>query len=103
VSLLEASEETFGYTWLTDLHLDVALTESGAVEEPRLRFERSLSAQPLNPVAARNLAVLMNNVSAALPLYQVATPLLHLLLFPFFSFFHHSSFLYHLISSYFWF
>jgi hypothetical protein len=76
LQLLQASETASngddGSTWLHDLHIATALTELGHVEEPRSRFASSLQKHALNPVAARNLAVLLSTPQEAWPFYQQA-------------------------------
>jgi hypothetical protein len=70
LSLMLSAEAAFGTSWLLDLHIGVALADRGDVAEPQTRFARSLAAHPLNPIAARCLAVLMTTVNDALPLYH---------------------------------
>lgn len=70
--LLAAEDAAQSSNWLTNLHVAVALIERGDVDEPKTRLAKSLEAQRLNPVAARTLAVLMDSVEAAWPLYQKA-------------------------------
>jgi len=73
LDLLIASEQgSGGKTWLHDLHVATALAERGDVDEPKARFASSLASQPVNPVAARNLAVLQTSFDDAWPYFQQA-------------------------------
>lgn len=53
LELLLASEASFGGSWLHDLHIGVALTERGDVDEPRRRFQQSLSKKVGERAVAR--------------------------------------------------
>ena len=55
LAVLQKSAETHGMTWLHALHIGIALTERGNIEEPISMFQMSYTLKP-NPVAARCLA-----------------------------------------------
>uniref|UniRef100_A0A7S3JMS0 DUF5107 domain-containing protein n=1 Tax=Aureoumbra lagunensis TaxID=44058 RepID=A0A7S3JMS0_9STRA len=58
-------------SWLRDLHIAVALTESGDVNEPKRLFLRSFHTRP-SVVAARCLAILQTSTHDAWEWYQRA-------------------------------
>jgi len=71
LALLQKSADATGMTWLHALHIGIALTERGAIEEPKGLFEQSMKLQP-NPIAARCLAVLSSNPTDAWKVFQSA-------------------------------
>lgn len=71
LAILQQSANTHGMTWLHALHIGIALTERGAIEEPRSLFQKSMELNP-NPIAARCLAVLSSSPSDAWQTFQRA-------------------------------
>lgn len=72
---LAATPSENGPTWLHYLHIAIALTERGAVQQPVDMFKKSLELHP-HPIAARCLAVLSANAQEAWPWYEQAWKLL---------------------------
>jgi len=58
-------------TWLHSLHLAIAYTERGAINEPKKLYQYSMKMKP-NPIAARCLAVLESTNDAAWKHFQEA-------------------------------
>jgi len=76
LSVLSQSQTTQGMTWLHALHLGIALTERGAIEQPTQLFQTSYTLKP-NPIALRCLAVLQSDPEASWSYYTQAWGVLH--------------------------
>lgn len=76
LNVIQKSSDTHGLTWLHALHLGIASTERGNLDEPKKYFQKSLDMKP-NPVAARCLAVLSSTPEEAWPHYEQAWAILH--------------------------
>lgn len=71
LTLLRASVDAHGLTWLHALHIAIALTERGDIEEPIQLFQKSYDMKP-NPIAARCLGILSTSTDDAWSYFQQA-------------------------------
>jgi len=71
LQLLRQSAQTHGMTWLHALHIGIALTERGDVDEPKALFQQSMQLRA-NPIAARCLAVISSSQEDAWTVFQSA-------------------------------